>query len=293
MAYLHGVLGAQAVGLVWNLTAPADSSNTVVASDQSLSPAAVAELTRLAQAAGMAVQYRPIIRVGLPTGWNDPALSWEGSIRPPDPRAWFASLYRAELPYLRAAQRLHVNEFVVGTELNGIGTSRWWSRFLAQVRSVYRGTVSYAAVMHQYLTQPPRLLPPVREMGWDAYPRLSLPGSASQGQVTAGWMKYLGTVPPTLLRRTAMDEVSIPALANAYPRPFDWNVPGVTDLQVQSRWFTAACATAARYHMRAVYFYAVRLSSHPARVSGFPPSFAGKPGARAIRGCLKILHPAA
>lgn len=291
MAYLHGTLGAQAVGLMWNMTAPAANSNTVSTSARSLSPAGVAELTRLAQAAGMAVQYRPLIRVGPVAGWNYPTRSWEGHIRPADPRAWFASLYHAELPYLRTAQRLHVAEFVVGTELLGIGASKWWPWFLRQVRSVYRGAVSYAAVMHQYFT-PHRKLPPVGEMGLDAYPNLSLPGSASQRLVTAGWEKYLGTAPAALLQRTALDEVGIPALAGAYRRPAYWNARGPADLQVQYRWFTAACATVARHHMRAIYFYNINLSADPAQVSSFPASFAGKPGATAIHGCLKILRPA-
>ncbi|HWE61736.1 MAG TPA: hypothetical protein VHB98_08500 [Chloroflexota bacterium] len=290
MAYLHGTLGAQAVGLVWNLTTPAQNANTISASPRSLSPAAVAELTRLAQTAGMAVQYRPLIRVGPPAGWNHPARSWEGHIRPASPRAWFASLYHAELPYLRVAQRLHVTEFVVGTELLGIGASKWWPWFLERVASVYHGRVSYAAVMQQYFTQP-RHLPPVTAMGLDAYPSVQLPSSATQRQVTVGWEKYLGKVPPALLRHTALDEVGIPALAGAYRRPADWNAPGHTDLQVQSRWFTAACTTAARYHMRAVYFYNINLSGDPAQVSAFPAFFAGKPGATAIHGCLKILRP--
>lgn len=290
MAYLHGTLGAQAVGLVWNLTTPAQHANTISTSARSLSPAAVAELTRLAQAAGMAVQYRPLIRVGPVAGWNRPVRSWEGHIRPADPQAWFASLYHAELPYLRVAQRLHVTEFVVGTELLGIGASKWWPSFLEQVRSVYHGMVSYAAVMPQYFKQP-RHLPPVTAMGLDAYPSLQLPGSATQQQVTAGWEKYLGQVPAALLRRTALDEVSIATLAGAYRRPADWNALGRTDLQVQSNWFTAACATAARYQMRAVYFYNVNLSADPAHSSAFPAFFAGKPGAKAIHGCLGILHP--
>jgi hypothetical protein len=290
IAYLHRVLGAQAVGLVWNLTAPADHADTVAASARTLSAAAVAELTRLARRAGMSVQYRPIIRVGPPAGWNNPGRSWEGHIQPAHPRLWFGSLFRAELPYLRAAQRLHVSEFVVGTELRGIGNSTWWPWFLAKIRSVYHGTVSYAAFMHQYFTLPQQL-PQMPQLGVDAYPSLSLPVSASQAQVTAGWERYLSKVPVGILQRTAMDELSIPALAGAYLRPQDWNAPGATDLQVQSRWFTAACMTAAHFHMRAVYFYDVGLSSDPAHAPAFPASFAGKPGGRAIRGCLRLLRP--
>lgn len=291
VAYLRRTLGAQSAGLVWNLTDPGFRSDTVTASRQTLSPAGVAVLTAQAEAAGMTVQYRPIIRVGRPSGWSSAKLSWEGHIRPASQRAWFASLFRAELPYLRIAQRLHVSEVVTGTELYGVGSSRWWPWFLRKVRSVYHGTVSYAAVMQQYFGLP-RQLPPVRQVGLDAYPVVRLPSSASQRMVTAAWEQSLGRIPAALLARTSLDEVSIPALAGAYLRPSAWSTQGRTDLMVQARWFTAACQAAARYQMRGVYFYEVRLSPEPAGRSAFPAFFQGKPGAVAIHNCLRAFRAA-
>lgn len=281
LAYIASTIGAQDAGIVWNLYSPSATSDTVTHNAATLSPAAVAALTRIAQAHHLSVQYRPLIRVG-------PQWHWEGSIRPPDKRAWFESLFQAELPYLRIAQQLHVSEFVVGTEFFELHASAQWPWFLARVRSVYHGTVSYAAQMRQYFHMP-RDLPPLSEYGVDAYPYLNLPPTASTAQLVAGWDHFFGNVPESLLQRTAMDEVGIPAIAGAYAHPPLWAIRGEPDQQVQVRWFTAACTVARQYSMRAIYFYEVNLTEDPAQPMSFPASFAGKPGAKAIQGCLHIL----
>src|SRR5215470_6343472 len=121
MRYIRS-LHATAAGLVWNLCSPGMRSNIVASCSGTLSPLGVEQLTREARALGLRVQYRPVIRVGPVSGWDFPGASWEGFIKPTNPRAWFASLYRAELPYLRAAQRLGVSQFVVGTELRGVNS---------------------------------------------------------------------------------------------------------------------------------------------------------------------------
>lgn len=288
MRYLHDTLHAQSVGLVWNLAAPSDQSDVATTSPESLSADAIAALTRLAEHAGMTVEYRPLIRVGSVADWSHPRLSWEGFIQPARPRAWFASLYQAELPYLLVAKRLHVAEFVVGTELLHVGDSPWWRWFLHKVSEVYSGTISYAAEMHQYVTGYQRL-PPVNTMGLDAYPGVRLPDSASQAKVTAAWERSLARVPAELLARTGLDEVSIPSTSGAYHDPADWNAPGTPDPQVQYRWFIAACTTVGHFRMRSVYFYELPLTRRPWRILRFPASFAGKSGAKAIRLCSSIL----
>ena len=182
-----------------------------------------------------------------------------------------------------------MREFVLATELYKIGDSPAWPGFLKRVRAVYHGTVSYAAVMKQYFNTPGQL-PPVPDMGLDTYPSLPLPDSASQRQVTAGWERYLGKDRLTLLRRTAMDEVSIAGTTGSYKLPADWNRPGRPDPEIQARWFTAACMTAVHFHMRAVYFYELRMSADPAQRLAYPAFFAGKPGAKAISNCRAILR---
>ena len=284
LVYMRHVLGAQSIGIVWNLYSASDASSQVKRNPHlSLSPAAVATLARQAQALGMSVEFRPLIRVG-------PRQGWEGHISPADQRAWFASLLRAELPYLRIAQRLHIQSFVAGTELHKLARSRYWPTLLARSRSVYHGTVTYASYQQEYVSAP-QILPPTSVYGVDPYPNLNLSVSASVSQIVDAWDRFFHRVPAGVLADTAMQEVGIPAIKGAYRHPERWNMTGTPDQQVQVRWFSAACRVAAQYHMRGVYFYEVNLTDNPAHPLPFSAFFEGKRGARAIHGCLKIFNP--
>jgi hypothetical protein len=279
LAYMHGTLGAQSAGIAWNLHSPGNTSDTVSRTSMTLSPAGVAMLTRLAEADGMSVEYRPLIRVG-------PSGTWEGYIKPLSQIAWFASFYKAELPYLRLAQRLHVREFVVGTELHGLNTSPYWGSFLENVRKVYHGIVSVGSFQNQYYRG--QLLP-VADYGVDPYPDIDLPDSATVSQLTAAWEALFARVPATVREQTMMEEVGFIAEDGAYQWPQQWFRREPVNWRMQARWFTAACRTVARWHMRGIYFYEMPLEENPASPESFPAYFEGRPAARAIRGCVKIL----
>jgi hypothetical protein len=278
--YIRHVLDAQSVGIVWNFYSPATTSNSIKRTTITLSPAAVTLITKLAQAQHMSVEYRPLIRVG-------PQWQWEGFITPADSHAWFAALFKAELPYLRIAQRLHVREFVVGTELRALGADREWPWFIAQVHAVYHGIVSYAAQDTQYFKNP-STLPPFADYGVDPYMPIDLPPTATTAQLVAAWDQVFHRTPASLLSRTAMTEVGIPALRSAYRRPAAWKMHGARDPQVQARWFTAACTVAMQYHMRGVYFYEVPIDDNPAHPEPFAAFFEGNAGSRAIHGCRRM-----
>jgi Glycoside Hydrolase Family 113 len=282
LAYMRRVLGAQSVGIVWNLYSPSLTSSTIRSTDISLTPAEVATLTRQARRLGMTVEYRPLIRVG--RSWQ-----WEGHISPVHPRAWFASLYRSELPYLKVAQRLHVDAFVVGTELHGLFGSALWPGFLTRVHAVYDGVTTSSAWQYDYYSHPGSL-PPTALLGLDPYPHADLPATATVSQLVGAWDQDFSQVPAAVLSRTAMQEVGIPAQVGAYLHPEVWGKPGKPDELVQARWFTAACDVVRQYHMRGIYFYEVNLTEDPANPLPFSAFFEGKQGASAIRGCRKTFR---
>ena len=60
--------------------------------------------------------------------------------------------------------------------------------------------------------------------------------------------------------------------------------------QVQANWFTAACATVRRYHMRGVFFFKVDLADNPAHPAKSLSTFEGRGGAGAISECAQTLH---
>jgi hypothetical protein len=282
LTYIKRALHAQSVGVMWNFYSPSNTSDAISQTNISLTPAEVATLTREAYRLGMSVEYRPVIRVG--RHWT-----WEGHLVPQSEHAWFASLFSVEAPYLRLAQRLHVKAFVVGTELQNLAGSPDWPTFLAQVRALYHGTVTYASYDAEYATTQP-ILPPTGQYGVDAYPSVNVPDTGSVAQLTAAWDSYFGQVSPAVLAKTTIEEIGIPALDGAYQHPSVWTVKGHRNPLVQARWFTTACDVAFHYHMEGIYFYEINLTQNPAKAPKFPAFFEQTKGAQAIRACRTIFH---
>jgi hypothetical protein len=297
LGYIKHVLKADAVSIVWHFYAPS-RYHDVGASGTTLSPRNVRILTRIAKRYGLQVEYRPLILV--PNEDNP----WEGLIAPYPERRWFDNYYRAELPYLRMAQRLGVSEFVTATEMTHLNPSPLWPSFFGRVSHVYHGLISYTAWDGDYFghnpgtgNRPaapfrvarPKLLP-VKYLGMDMYWHTSLPADATSAEVTAAWEALFGKMPASVLRRTAIDETGIQARAGAYTNPGDLSVAGRPDDQVQANWFTAACATVARYHMRGVFFWKVDLTDNPAHPATSLSTFEGRKGVAAISECKRILH---
>ena len=282
LAYIRHILRAQNAGIVWNLYSPGRTSSTVTRTGISLTPAEVATLTRQAQALGMGVEYRPLIRVG--HSW-----AWEGFLTPPHQQAWFASLYQAELPYLRTApaaacrdvrgrhrtQRAH--RLPVLAVVPGQGARRLPRE---------RGLLGVAA----RLLHPAGRTPCCGQSGLDPYPHVNLPATATVSQLVAGWDSYLAP-------RAAGAARPVHDAGSGHPRHRRCVRPtravgqeGHCGPQIQVRWFTAACKVAAQYHMRGIYFYEVNLTDDPGNPSPFAAFFEGKQGASAIASCRGIFR---
>ena len=310
LRYIKKVLHSDRVSISWNLFAPFNHSDQVVAARKAtvtgssrtggvqggstLTPANVALLTRIAIADGMMVQYRPLIKIEGPS-------QWEGYVAPANIATWFRSYFRAMLPYLRVAQRYRIAEFVVGTELADLeqyAPASQWRAFLSQVSDVYHGRISYAAWGGHYYKTSARKLPRVADMGLTTYPDIhfrsvNCPAIPTVWQLVGAWRSVFKQVPAKLRARTSIDELGIPAGCGAWNAPWNWNKGYVPNQQVQARWFTAACIVVKQLDMRAIYFWNVNLANdpyHPPPKS--LPSFEGKLGARAIAHCPAILAAA-
>jgi hypothetical protein len=286
LSYIRYTLHADAVDLVWNMYVPGGHTASKVVTDSStLSAANIGILTRLAkQKYGLMVEYRPMLFIQA-TG-----NTWEGLIKPANPAAWFSSYYAKNLPYLKVAQRYRINEYVIGTEMNRLSPDPHWPGFLAKAATVFKGEISYTANQHLYFP-PDTQMPATRLTGMDMYEPLTLPASASLGEVVAAYEQFFTTVPTALLQRTAIQETGIEARAGAYSNPPDLRAAGTLDEAVQYNWFIAGCRAVKRFHMRGVFFWKVDLSdfprTHPANSLS---TFEGKRGALAIIKCASILH---
>ena len=283
--YVRQSLDAKSLGIVWDLCDPSFTSDTVSQCAESLSPASVAAVVHAATRAGLTVVLRPLIRVGAPSLWGNPSESWEGFIQPANQKAWFASLLGAEKPYLSILKGVRSASFVAATEPYKNATSPWWSWLLQQARDDCGCTTSIASYIAEYREN---VFPANEMQGVDWYDQLSLKTNASQAAVTAAWESGFAKISPSLLARTTLDEEGIRATAGAYGHPEDWFDGGPSAPQVQVRWFTAACRTVLRYHMRGMYFYKIPLDDDPAHPFSFPAYFVGNAGSQAIRGCAQM-----
>lgn len=291
-AYIKNVLKADAVGIVWNFYTPSLNSDNVESTGATLSASNVEILTRIATQDHLLVEYRPMILVsGQPN-------SWQGLLYPYLPARWFSNFYRAEVPYLKMAQKLGVREFVTSTELSELKSSPLWSSFFAQVSRVYHGVISYTAWDGDYFGYPPGTLfrmakpdlLPVKYLGMDMYWHMNIAATATSAEVTADWEALFSKVPASVLRRTAIDETGIPAEVGAYQNPPDFEGGGRLSEQVQANWFTAACATVHRYHMRGVFFWVVFLTDNPANPNASLSNFEGRKAASVISKCEQIIN---
>lgn len=282
LAYIKNTLHAGAVDIVWNFFAPSYTSNLVKWTSQTLTGKDVGILTQIAEKDHLLVEYRPMMFVA------NVLNNWEGMISPSNDGRWFFEYYKANYPYLLMAEKYHINEYVVGTEMDGVSQSRLWNPLLINFAKIYKGVLSYADHENRYF--PPGFqIPPVWLVGLDDYEPLHLPPTAPLAQVVAAYEQYFKKVPASLLRRTALDETGIQARAGAYQEPSFMFIPGTLDPEVQVNWYTAACMAVKKLHMRAVFIWKVDLADNPAHPASSLSTFEGRAGAKAIARCASIL----
>jgi hypothetical protein len=283
LAYIKSTLNASAVDLVWSMYVPSYTSNSVVTTKDTLTAANIGILTKIAQRDGLSVEYRPLLFVQT-TGNN-----WEGLLEPKNPTAWFNSYYQRNLPYLKMAQRYHISEYVIGTEMKRLSPAKQWPSFLAKSGKVFKGQISYAQNQYVYF-RPHTDLPPTKLTGVDMYEPLKLPASASLGKVEAAYDKFFAAMPRSILRRSAIQETGIEARSGAYLDPPDLTATGKLDQVIQYNWFTAGCAAVKRFHLRGIFFWKVDLADNPlSHPASSLSTWEGKEGAVAISDCEKLL----
>ena len=260
LSYIKNTLHASAVDLVWNLYSPGYYSNSIVTNRKTtLTAANIAILTKIAQGDGLDVEYRPLIFV------ETKGNNWEGLIEPSNPTKWFDSYYAQNLPYLEMAQKYHINEFVIGTEMKRLSPAKQWKSFLAKSARIFRGQISYAQNQSVYFP-PGTDLPPTTLTGVDMYEPLKNASAAASLSRGGGGVRQV-------LRRDAGIDPGAGALftrkkikgwAGAYQEPAPMTLTGPLDPAIQYNWFTAGCEAAKRFHLRAIFFWKVDLADNPA-----------------------------
>jgi hypothetical protein len=251
----------------------------------------VSEIRVAVQAArrfGLRVTLRPFLdQVALKKFGNS---YWSGSIAPRSRTRWFSSLYQVLLPYARLAQQLHVETFVVGSELTSLSNDPNWSPLLKRISQTYSGKLSYAVNWDTYPSG--QVGVPVEKVGLDAYPPQSVGSKASVATLTKGWRDWLARTPAALRARTTIYELGILATDGAYAIPWAWSLRGKFDENIQSRWFRAACVAARAESLPGIFFWGITSTQSLIGPQGTtsPGSFVGRSGQTAIRWCFTHVY---
>jgi len=286
LSYIKNDLRAGAVDIAWNFYNPTPTASNVVTSKATtLTAADVAIITKLAISTyHLQVEYRPMMFVQKDT-------HWAGTINPEKPAAWFASFYQANLPYLKVAQRYHISEYVMATEMVDLTSQdNLWAALFARSAKTYKGQISVTA--HQAYYFPPHFkVPATRLTGFDFYESLKLPPTAPLKEVVADYEKFFDKTPATQLRRTAIQETGIAAVDGAYQNPSNLGLTGTINQAVQYNWIIAGCDAVHKFDLRGIFFWKVDLADRPLRPAHNPGNFEGRTGATAIAACTSILHP--
>ncbi len=149
---------------------------------------------RRARALGLEVIVKPHVDV-------DSGV-FRGEIAPASVPAWFASYGRMVLHYASLAQRGGATTFVVATELSSMTRyENRWRALVAQVRSRFRGTLTFAANWDEG-ARAVRFWDALDAIGIDAYmPLRTAAADPTVEQLVRAWQPYVSSI--DAIRRAA------------------------------------------------------------------------------------------
>lgn len=278
-------LGANSVGINFFFYTDGVTPTKVYAGAQTPTPAMIGQITAIARAHGLRVLIRPLLNEN---NLIDPQGDWRGSIRPPSTVQWFTSYFNFLRPYFVAAQQSNATSFDVGSELDSLAPDQaQWTWLEAKARQLFTGQLDYAVNYGRWQLVPS--YEPVPVAAVDAYPVLPVGNFAPVGRLTNAWVNWLLTQPESVLHQTVLQEVGIAAVVGAYAEPArSYPVGTPIDINVQVKWFEAACNAAKQVGLAGIYFYDVNgidQPQSPAAAGYAPGSFIDR-GASEIATCF-------
>lgn len=271
--YITGILHANAVSISFPFFMNGVEPGSVHATASTPKVRQLSALVMEAENARLRVSLRPLL--------DQPSLG-RSRVRwiPANLAAWFASYQAFLRPYAVMAQRDHVAELIVGTELDGFDQSAGWASLDQVIRRWYAGRLACADNWDAVVTDG---CGPAVVQDVDAYPP-----ATSGDQLDSSWLAYDKALPAG----TVETEVGIAAAAGAWRQPWQvrWPVP-VADTALQRRWFAAACHAAVSTGLGGIYFWSLSLDTSPPA----PPTLTsqtslGGPGAAAIARCFAAIE---
>jgi hypothetical protein len=200
---------------------------------------------------------------------------------------WFESYTRFILHYARLAQELEVEAFTIGTELMGT-THRAddWRRIIRQIRRVYEGDLTYAALSY---FEPLQITwwDELDYIGIDAYFTVTLTKNPTLAQMRLGWLPtslYLDWLANRWKMPIIFTEIGYMSVDGATILPGDWSSPAPVDLEEQANAYRAVFETFQGKHWwRGVFWWSLDTKPDQGGRDDRSFTFLGKPAEQVIR----------
>ena len=195
-------------------------------------PESVAEVIGKARDLGLKVAVKPHL--------NSLDGTYRGDIAPRNLDLWFRSYSHMMRRYAGLAERTGADQFVVGTELEGVsGHERRWRRLIAEIRRRFSGELTYAANYDEVFRID--FWDALDFIGVDAYFPLAERGEPNVAELVEAWRKPLGRLERLHKRwkkKLLFTEIGYPSAESALRTPYE--AKGAQDLGLQKHAMDAA-----------------------------------------------------
>ena len=243
---IHEQTGARWVQLTITLYQKDFNTNHLDPSEQTVSPASLAEGVRIAHQRGYKVFVAPLLTVG--------ATGWAGDIRPRGriwTTQWFDNYFQSLLPYLQVAAQEHVEQFALGTEYEALEGIQWtdlWTKLIEQARAVYPGKLTYDMNWTAALKQPRAWMinnVNLDFLGVSVYrPLTTRPAPRDADGLSALWQYKIGDMLDQLALKSGkpiiLSEIGYRNSADALYQPWQWKSSAPADPDLQAAAYEAA-----------------------------------------------------
>lgn len=201
--------------------------------------------------------------------------------------AWFASYTRFITHYAALAQELGVEYFVVGTELWGtVHRAAEWRAVIQQVRAVYDGPLTYAALTY---FEPLQISwwDALDAIGIDAYFTVTLSRAPTLAQMKLGWTPvtaYLSWMSSRWNKPIIITEIGYMSVDSTNILPGDWSLQGEIDHEEQALAYQAFFeAFQGQPWWQGVFWWSLSTDPHQGGAEDRSYSFHDKPAEAVLR----------
>jgi len=173
---------------------------------------------------------------------------WRGTFQPTDSKTWFESYQKMITAYAELAQEEGVEILSIGCEFVELTKSEFtseWREVIKKVREYFQQPLVYSANWWQEYPQI-EFWAALDYIGIDAYFQLTNKTEPTLDDLLTAWAPYLAEIEAfydSWKIPIIFTEIGYRSIDGANMRPWDWETPGVIDLEEQALCYRAVVKT--------------------------------------------------